>query len=232
MKDIPQHVAIIMDGNRRWARQRGLPSLLGHRQGVKSIENVLKAAQESGVKILTLYAFSTENWKRPKKEVDVLMGLLEEYIDKECQRLMNNNIRLTTIGKIDKFPPRLYNKIEKVKKLTENNSGLILNLALNYGARSEIIEAVCRIAEEVKNEKLESADISEELFSKYLYTAGLPDPDLLIRTSGELRLSNFLLWQVSYSEIYITKKYWPDFTKSEFKKAIDAYRRRSRRLGE
>jgi len=195
------------------------------------VERVLKAAPEAGVKILTLYAFSTENWKRPPKEVDVLLKLLEHYLESECKRLMNNGIKLTTIGKIDKFPRSLHEKIEKVKELTKGNSRLVLNLALNYGGRDEIVEAARQIAKDAKEGRLKIEDISEESFSKYLHTAGMPDPDLLIRTSGELRLSNFLLWQASYSEIYITKKLWPDFGKTDLKKAIDEYRKRKRRIG-
>lgn len=231
MQNIPTHVAIIMDGNRRWAKEHGLHVTFGHREGAKAVERVLKAAPEAGVKILTLYAFSTENWKRPPKEVDVLLKLLEHYLESECKRLMNNGIKLTTIGKIDKFPRSLHEKIEKVKELTKGNSRLVLNLALNYGGRDEIVEAARQIAKDAKEGRLKIEDISEESFSKYLHTAGMPDPDLLIRTSGELRLSNFLLWQASYSEIYITKKLWPDFGKTDLKKAIDEYRKRKRRIG-
>ena len=231
MKDIPKHVAIIMDGNRRWAKKKGLPNIVGHRQGVKSIERVLEAAEESGVKILTLYTFSTENWKRSKKEVYVLMKLIEHYLDSEYKRLVDNNIKLMTIGRMDGFTPALRRKIEKVKKLTETNSGVILNLALNYGARDEIAGASRKIAEDVKSGKIKTSDVSEELFSKYLYTKTLPDPDLLIRTGGEFRVSNFLLWQISYSEFYVTKKFWPDFNKNDFAKAIYAYTKSKRRLG-
>lgn len=231
MKEVPAHVAIIMDGNRRWARKRNLPVIMGHREGVKSIEKVLEAANETGVKILTLYTFSTENWKRDKKEVDGLMNLIEEYIDKEFKRLVKNNIKLNTIGRMDNFRPALRRKIEKVKDLTMKNSGTILNLALDYGGRDEIVTASRKIAEEVKSGRMEPSDITEELFSSCLYTAGLPDPDLLIRTGGELRVSNFLLWQISYSEVYVTKKFWPDFGKKEFVTALNTYRRRERRIG-
>ena len=231
MRDIPRHVAIIMDGNRRWAKKKGLPPMIGHRQGVKSIEEVLRAADKTGVKILTLYTFSTENWKRPKKEVNALMGLLENYLDNQCKKLVNNNIRLMTIGRTDGFIPSLRKKIEGIKKLTEVSTGLVLNLALNYGGRSEIVDASRNIAEDVKSGKIKTSDISEELFSKYLYTGALPDPDLLIRTAGEFRVSNFLLWQISYAELYVTKKFWPDFGKKDFEKAICAYADRERRLG-
>ena len=231
MKDIPGHVAIIMDGNRRWARKKGLPAVAGHREGVKSIERILKAADEIGVKILTLYTFSTENWKRPKKEVGLLMKLLEYYLDNEYKKLADNNIRLTTIGNLDRFTPGLQKKIEKIKKLTEKNSGLTLNLALNYGARNELVNAARRIAEDVKAGRIKTSDVSEELFSKYLYTGAFPDPELLIRTGGEYRVSNFLLWQISYSELYITKKFWPDFGKRDLEEAISAYNKRERRVG-
>ncbi len=231
MKDVPRHVAIIMDGTRRWARKKGLPAVVGHREGVKSIERILKAADEIGVKILTLYTFSTENWKRPKKEVGLIMKLLEYYLDNEYKKLADNNIRLTTIGNLDKFTPGLQKKIEKVKKLTEKNSGLTLNLALNYGARDELVNAARRIAEDVKAGRIKTSDVSEELFSKYLYTSAFPDPELLIRTGGEYRVSNFLLWQISYSELYITKKFWPDFGKRDLEEAISAYNKRERRVG-
>jgi len=231
MQAPPKHVAIIMDGNRRWAEKKGLPKMMGHREGIKSIKKVVEVAKDIGVKILTLYTFSTENWKRSKDEINALMNLLEEYLAKEYKKLIKNNIRLTTIGRIDRFKPTLVKKIEKVKELTKENSGIILNLALDYGARDEIANASRRIVQDIKAEKIKEEDISEELFSKYLYTNQLPDPDLLIRTGGEFRISNFLLWQISYSEIYVTKKLWPDFGKSDFEKAIRAYTKRNRRLG-
>ena len=231
MKDTPKHVAIIMDGNRRWAKKRGLPNIVGHRQGVKSIERVLDTAEKVGVKILTLYAFSTENWKRSKKEVNFLMKLIEHYLDTEYKRLMDNNIRLMTIGRVDRFTPSLRKKIEKVKEITKTNSGVILNLALNYGARDEIVDASRRIAEDVKSGKIEASDVSEKLFSKYLYTNALPDPDLLIRTGGEFRVSNFLLWQICYSELYVTNKFWPEFDEKDFEEAIHTYKGRVRRFG-
>lgn len=227
----PSHVAIIMDGNRRWARKHRLPVTSGHTEGVKAIERIIKAAPILGVKFLTLYAFSTENWKRSPKEVNALLKLLGYYLDTQSENLIKNGIRLNTIGEIDKFPVNLRKKIDKVKELTKDNSRLVLNLALNYGGRHEITEAVRRIAKKVKENRLKIEDISEESFSGHLYSAGMPDPDLLIRTSGELRLSNFLLWQASYSEIYITKKLWPDFGREDLKKAIDEYRNRKRRRG-
>ena len=232
MQDAPRHVAIIMDGNRRWAKKRGLPAMAGHREGVKSIEKVLEAAKEAGVKILTLYTFSTENWKRSKKEVGALLDLLEEYLHRESNKLIENNIKLLTIGRTERFKPSLLKRIDRVKELTKANSGIILNLALDYGGRDEIADASRRIAMDVKSGKMKEGEISEELFSKYLFTAELPDPDLLIRTGGEFRVSNFLLWQVSYSELYVTKKFWPDFGKKDFEKAIFIYKKRDRRIGE
>jgi undecaprenyl diphosphate synthase len=205
--------------------------MIGHRQGIKSIEKVLDAAKGTGVEILTLYTFSTENWKRPKKEIETLMNLLEEYLDTKYNKLNTDNIRLMTIGRVDRFRPSLREKIDKIKDLTKANSGLILNLALDYGGRDEITNASRRIIEDVKSGKIKEDDVCEELFSRYLYTGGLPDPDLLIRTGGEFRVSNFLLWQISYSELYVTKKLWPDFGKRDFKKAIATYKRRDRRLG-
>jgi undecaprenyl diphosphate synthase len=221
-----------MDGNRRWAASRGMSPSLGHAEGVKAIERAIKAATDAGVKILTLYAFSTENWKRGRVEINILFKLMERYLDTECRRLADNGIKLSTLGKIEEFPLRLREKIDRVKELTKGNSRLILNLALNYGARNEIVSAAVRMAADIKDGRLEAGQVSEELFSGYLCTAGLPDPELLIRTGGEMRLSNFLLWQASYSEIYVTKTLWPDFKKADFKKAVAAYQKRKRRLGQ
>ena len=232
MEKIPDHVAIIMDGNRRWARRRALPLLVGHRKGVQSIKKVMEGARDAGVKILTLYTFSTENWKRSEREVSGLMKLIEEYLDNEYKQLIENDIKLNTIGREDRFPRRLLKKLAKIKELTRNNSSLLLNLALDYGARDEIVTAVRKIAGETGAGGIELDDIDEDLFSKNLFTGGLPDPDLLIRTGGEFRVSNFLLWQISYSEIYVTNKLWPDFGKLDFIKAIEAFRRRDRRAGE
>lgn len=229
--NIPQHVAIIMDGNGRWARQRGLPKVAGHRAGVKAAQGVVDAARSLGIKVLTLYTFSTENWKRPKKEIDALFRLLEKYLDKEFDKLNKNNIKFSAIGDIGGLPPSLQEKLKKAIESSENNTGLILNLALNYGSRPEIINAVRAISKEVRDARLELDDIDEAAFSKYLYTKDLPDPDLLIRTSGEHRISNFLLWQISYSELYITKRLWPDFKKEDLVHAIRDYRRRERRFG-
>lgn len=228
---IPQHVAIIMDGNGRWARAHHLPRIAGHRTGASSVRQVIEAARECGVKVLTLYTFSTENWKRPKDEVDKLFGLLEEYLDKEEKSLNKNNIRFSTIGDIDGMPESVRAKIRKVTASTAGNTGLVLNLALNYGARHEILNACRGIAKAAAAGRLDPEAIDEAGFADYLYTKDLPDPDLMIRTSGECRLSNFLLWQIAYSELYITKKFWPDFKKPDFKKALKEYERRERRFG-
>ncbi len=231
LNNIPQHVAIIMDGNGRWARSRHLPKIAGHRAGAKSVQQVIEAAKEAGVKALTLYTFSTENWKRPKNEVAALFRLLEQYLDKEEDKLKKNNIKFSVIGDIDALPEPVRFKIRKVMESTSDKTGLILNLALNYGSRLEILRAVKKIAQDSVAGRVAPEKIDEKLFSGYLYTNGLPDPDLLIRTSGEARVSNFLLWQIAYSELYIAKKFWPDFRKSDFKKAIKEYQRRERRFG-
>ena len=230
-KNNPKHVAIIMDGNGRWAAKRGLPRIAGHRAGAKSVQEAVSAAKELGVKILTLYTFSTENWKRPKYEINALFRLLESYIDRESDNLKKNNIRLSVIGKLSGLPESVVNKLNMVMEKTKNNDSLILNLALNYGSRTEIVDAVRNIAADCLTGKMMPENIDENVFTNYLYTKDIPDPDLLIRTSGEMRLSNFLLWQMSYTEIYVTKKLWPDFTKKDFKKAMLEYRKRERRYG-
>lgn len=230
-KNIPQHVAIIMDGNGRWAKSRFLPKIAGHKAGADTVDRITEAAREAGVKVLTLYSFSTENWKRPRDEVAALFRLLEEYLGKKEEKLNKNDIRLSVIGDTKALPLSTQDKLAKVIDSTKNNNGMVLNLALNYGSRTEIIGAVRRISEKVKEGALRSEGIDEKLFSSFLYTRDLPDPDLLIRTSGEYRISNFLLWQLSYSEIYITKKMWPDFQKSDFGKALAEYRKRERRFG-
>ena len=229
--NIPQHVAIIMDGNGRWAAKKALPKIAGHRAGVKAARLVLRGAKDLGIKVLTLYTFSTENWNRPKREVGALFRLLEEYLDKEANRLIKNNIRFSIIGDIKGLPESLQEKLTEVIESTKNNTGLILNLALNYGSRGEIIAAVRSISKAVLDGRVAIDDIDEKSFSGHLYTKDLPDPDLLIRTSGEYRLSNFLLWQMSYTELYITKKLWPDFTKADLKRALREYQKRVRRYG-
>ena len=228
---IPKHIAIIMDGNGRWSEKHGLPKILGHRKGVKTIEEVMRACKDIGVHILTLYAFSTENWKRPKNEVDALMKLLETYLKNNTMKLKKDGVRLTVIGDVEKLPFNVRDKLKNAIVLTADNDSFVLNLALNYGSRHEITEAARSIAREVKNEKMNLDDIDENMFSKFLYTRDLPDPDMLIRTSGEMRVSNFLLWQISYAEIYVTKTLWPDFTRKDFEKAIVAFQKRDRRFG-
>lgn len=228
---LPAHVAIIMDGNGRWARKRNLPRFMGHRAGSKSVRAATEAAAELGIKYLTLYAFSTENWKRPEKEVGFLMGLLNDHLEKELPTMMKNNIRLMTIGDISKLPAAPAAKLEDVKKKTEKNTGLRLVLALNYGGRAEITAAVRKIAAAVKRGKITAQSITEKTISRNLYTKDIPDPDLLIRTSGEMRLSNFLLWQISYAEIYVTDVLWPDFRKKDLAAALEEYSRRERRFG-
>ncbi len=228
---IPKHIAIIMDGNGRWATERGLPKIMGHHAGVESVQRIVKTASALGIKVLTLYTFSTENWKRPAEEVDALFRLLDEYLNKEAENLSRNNIRFSVVGRLEGLPQFVRDKIAKVVNMTASNTGLVLNLAINYGGRTEIIDAVRKIAEDVKSGQLAPDEIDEMTISRYLYTRDLPDPDLLIRTSGEFRLSNFLLWQVSYSEIYITNKYWPDFDGRDLKNAVIEYGRRERRFG-
>jgi undecaprenyl diphosphate synthase len=224
VNELPNHIAIIMDGNGRWAKMRNLPRTFGHRQGIKSVREVIEGCTELGIKILTLYAFSTENWQRPKTEIRFLMRLLYNYLKREAEELHKKNIKLTTIGDITKLPENVQSEIEHIKNVTKNNSGLILNLALNYGGRSEIIESIKKL---VKSKK----EINEQNLSEFMYTSGLPDPDLLIRTSGELRISNFLLWQIAYTELYFTDVLWPDFRKEDLYKAIIDYQSRDRRFG-
>ena len=229
--DLPHHVAIIMDGNGRWATRRGLPRVAGHRAGVKSVRAVVEVAGELGIRVLTLYTFSKENWGRPVNEVSTLMKLLASTMKKEINELHEKNVQVRVTGDLEDLPPfALENVLEGVEK-TKHNTGLILNLALSYGGRAEIIKAVKEIAEKVRDGELYLEDIDEEIFSDYLYTKNLPDPDLLIRTSGEQRISNFLLWQMAYTEIYLTSTLWPDFGKNEFNEALAWYLKRERRFG-
>jgi len=228
----PVHVAIIMDGNGRWAGRRGLPRTDGHQAGVKAVRQVVEAAVEMGLKYLTLYTFSVENWKRPREEVASLMALLSRTTLEELDDLMRNNVRLIATGRIAQLPLARRKVLQAAIKKTSKNTGLTLNLALNYGGRTEIIDAVRKLAEEIKAGRIEPDKIDENLFASYLYTADLPDPDLLIRTSGEMRLSNFLIWQTSYTEIYITDTFWPDFGKTEFAAALKEYITRERRFGQ
>lgn len=228
---MPQHIAIVMDGNGRWAKQRGLKRMFGHKQGVDTVHRITEAAAELGVKYLTLYTFSTENWNRPKEEVDALMGLLVDTIVKETPTLMRNNVRLMTIGDTERLPEATKRKFEQCIDETSGNTGLRLVIALSYSSRWEIVEAVKRAAEAVKRGDIQVEDIDEQLVSTLMTTCAIPDPDLLIRTSGELRISNFLLWQLAYAELYFTDCLWPDFTEEEFYKAIISYQHRERRFG-
>jgi undecaprenyl diphosphate synthase len=227
----PVHVAIIMDGNGRWAGKRGLPRTEGHSAGVKAVRKVVEIAAEIGVKYLTLYTFSVENWKRPKEEVALLMELLSRTTLQELDDLMRNNVRLIATGRIDELPLVRRKVLKSAVEKTSKNTGLTLNLALNYGGRTEIVDAVRSIARDIKKGKLAVKDIDDRLIANHLYTAELPDPDLLIRTSGEMRLSNFLIWQTSYTEIYITDILWPDFGEKEFAAALKDYIKRDRRFG-
>lgn len=229
--DIPRHVAIIMDGNGRWARRRGLPRFAGHKEGIDNIQRIVKAAKEYGVKVLTLFAFSTENWSRPKKEVDMLMNSLDDFLSKNVDDFNKENICLKVSGADSPVPKKLLDNLKRVQEITKNNTAITLNLAFNYGSRQEIIDAVKKIMLDAKENKLNIEEIDEKKFSQYLYTKDLPDPDLLIRTSGEKRISNFLLWQISYAEICFVEKFWPDFSKLDLKKAILDYDTRDRRFG-
>lgn len=229
--NIPAHVAIIMDGNGRWAKSRGLPRTAGHREGIKRVKEVIKAAVGIGVRALTFFAFSTENWSRPKSEVSMLMRYLDNFLEREIAEFDKNNIRLKTVGRGAPVPEELQKKIKKAEDRTKDNSALTVVLALNYGARQELVDAARAISEDVCGGKVKIKDLDENLFANYLYTAGLPDPDLLIRTSGQMRISNFLLWQISYAELYFPKIYWPSFGKKEFEEAIEEYQRRERRFG-
>ncbi len=228
---LPRHVAIIMDGNGRWAKQRHLPRVEGHRQGVESVRAVVRAAGEVGIDYLTLYAFSVENWNRPKDEVDALMRYLARYLKSEVGELTRNNVRLDVIGQVYRLPEFVQVQLENTRQALARNNGLTLVLALSYGGRTEIVEAVRHITHEARAGQIEPAEITEEMVSQHLYTRHLPDPDLLIRTSGELRLSNFLLWQVSYAEFVVTPTLWPDFRKPQFFSALEEYARRHRRFG-
>ncbi|WP_202077150.1 isoprenyl transferase [Caldalkalibacillus salinus] len=230
LENIPQHVAIIMDGNGRWAKQRGLPRVAGHREGMKSVREVTRAADELGVKVLTLYAFSTENWKRPKDEVDYLMKLPQDYINLELEELIEKNVQIRLIGTEEGLPKHTLEALKIAREKTQENTGLILNFALNYGSRAEIVQSVKDIATKVKTGELEVKDIDESLVQTHLLTNGLTDPDLLIRTK-EIRLSNFMLWQLAYTELYFSDVYWPEFSRDHFLKAILEYQRRVRRYG-
>jgi undecaprenyl diphosphate synthase len=224
---IPEHVAIIMDGNGRWASKRGLPRLAGHHAGTENLRRIIRASVEFGVKFLTIYAFSTENWNRPREEVDGLMRILEDVIDKELKELNEQGVQIRHMGRLDQLAPALQRKVNQAVDFTKQNSRLVLNVAFNYGGRDEVVQAV----QNMIRDGIPAEDITPELLSRYLYTAGVPDPDLIIRTSGELRISNFLIWQSAYSEWYVTPTLWPDFGREEFQKALAEYGRRDRRYG-
>lgn len=224
---VPQHLAIIMDGNGRWATARGLPRLAGHRAGTENLRQLLRACVRHGIKVLTLYAFSTENWGRPAEEVRGLMAILEQVIEHELQELHQEGVRINHLGRLAGISPRLQKKIKHAVDLTRANTTLILNVALNYGGRQEIIDAIRRIVQD----GLAPEQIDDAVVSRYLYTAGQPDPDLIVRTSGEMRVSNFLIWQGAYAELYVTPTYWPDFDENELQRALDHYASRQRRFG-
>ena len=223
----PQHVAIIMDGNGRWALSRGLPRLAGHKAGTENLRRVIRYTVEFGVKYLTIYAFSTENWGRPPEEVQGLMFILQDVIDHELNELHKEGVQLRHIGRLEKLNPKIQKKVLKAIELTKNNDRLILNVAFNYSGRDEIVYAIQKII----SAGIPAEDVTDEMVNKYLFTAGVPDPDLIIRTSGELRLSNFLIWQAAYSEWYISPKFWPDFDKEEYRRALEAFASRDRRYG-
>jgi len=228
---LPHHIAIIMDGNGRWAKKKFLNRIGGHVKGVNAVREVVTACRELGIKVLTLYAFSIENWKRPADEVNALMGLLKEYLLKECDEMVQNNIRLNAIGRIEDLSLDVQTTLRETMKKTERCDGMILNLALSYGGRSEILHAVQGILSDFQRGKVKPEEITIQRFSQYLWTRGIPDPDLLIRTSGEFRISNFLLWQIAYTELYVTDTLWPDFDRKELLKAIADYQSRERRFG-
>jgi undecaprenyl diphosphate synthase len=230
LQKLPRHIAIIMDGNGRWANKRVLPRIAGHREGMKVVKKITKLSNRLGVDVLTVYAFSTENWKRPKNEVDYIMKLPEEFLETFLPELITENVQVRMIGDIEALPEHTKTAVYKAVEETKNNTGLILNFALNYGSRIEILEAVNKVIEDVKKGSI-NVNIDESQFSNYLMTSDLPDPDLLIRTSGEIRLSNFLLWQAAYSELWFTDVLWPDFTEEHLLEAVEEYQTRSRRFG-
>jgi undecaprenyl diphosphate synthase len=227
LPSVPLHVGIIMDGNGRWARSRGLPRLAGHRAGVENIRRVLRATVEFGIRILSIYAFSTENWERPLEEVEGLLGILERVLDREVPELHREGVQLRHIGRLERIPEHIKKKVLEAIELTKDNQRLILNVAFNYGGRAEIVDAV----QQIIREGVPPGQVDEALFASYLYTTGLPDPDLIVRTSGELRVSNFMIWQGAYAEYFVTPAYWPDFDKDELYKALVAFSQRERRFG-
>ncbi len=228
---LPKHIAIIMDGNGRWAQKRHLPRAMGHRAGIAALKEIVRTCSEQEIKVLTLYAFSTENWKRPADEVNYLMNLLVEYVEKEIDELHRNQVQIRLAGELKGLPEKCQRAIQGALDKTGNNTGLILNLAMNYGGRAEIVSAVKRIAQKVQQKEISVQHINEDLISENLYTAGLPDPDLLIRTAGDIRISNFLLWQLAYTEMAFVDVFWPEFTPKHLEKIVQAYAQRDRRYG-
>ena len=228
---MPEHIGIIMDGNRRWAKSKGKPAGLGHKQGAKTLENIVRYANKIGLKYITVYAFSTENWKRTEEEVNGLMMLLQNYLDDYSKRADTENIRVKVIGDITALSEGMQKSINKCIERTKENTGVTFTIALNYGGRDEMVKATKKIAEEVKRGEREASEINEQLIEKHLYTANYPDPDLIIRTSGEIRLSGFLMWKSTYSELYFIEKYWPDFTEEDLEIAIKEYNKRTRNFG-
>ncbi|MCA9041248.1 MAG: isoprenyl transferase [Planctomycetaceae bacterium] len=228
---LPQHIAVIMDGNGRWARSRGLPRIEGHRRGVKSVRRIVEECARLGVGYLTLYCFSSENWKRPQHELNLLMSLLKQYVIEERSEIMRQNLRFRTIGRKEGLGEEVLAEVQKTIDYSRENSGMCLCLALNYGSRGEMVDAVQAIAEKVQAGTLTPSDINEETIADHLYTQGMPDPDLVIRTSGEMRVSNFLLWQLSYAELWVTEKHWPEFREEELHQALRDYASRDRRFG-
>ena len=228
---LPKHVAIIMDGNGRWAKKRALNRIRGHENGINSVRDIVRTSREIGISYLTLYAFSEENWRRPKLEVDALMSLLKRFLKDELDEMLENGIRFQTIGRSGKLPEDVQRLLSETSDKTSQNKDMVLNLALSYGGRQEILDAVRRISKRIESRGLKPEEITQQTISDSLYTAGIPDPDLLIRTSGEYRISNFLLWQIAYTEIYITPTLWPDFRKEEYLSAIEAFQKRERRFG-
>ena len=231
INNLPKHIAIIMDGNGRWAKKRFLPRIAGHRAGVKTVDRIVTICRKIGIKALTLYSFSEENWSRPKNEINALMEILKRYLKKELDRMLKEDIRFNTIGTIDNLPLSAQKIIQDAKERTKNSKGMVLTLALSYGSRSEIVDAVREIASDIKKNKISVEDITLGLFQSYLYTKDLPEPDLLIRTSGELRISNFLLYQIAYAELYFTDLLWPDFKEDDLLKAVIEFQTRERRFG-
>jgi len=229
--NIPKHIAIIMDGNGRWAKERGLPRAAGHRQGVERVREIVKASAEIGVGAITFFAFSAENWSRPKQEVSILLRYLSSFLNREIKELHKNNIRFKVIGRQEPVPKSLLNRFRQAEDKTKDNTGMTVVLAMNYGSRQEIVDAVKKFSQKLLKGQVNIQDLNVDNFSDYLYTRGLPEPDLLIRTSAQKRLSNFLLWQLSYAELYFPKKYWPEFRREDLEKAIKVYQKRERRFG-